>query len=135
MDAICRKCGSSYQAKRKTSKYCKKSCRSSYNQQVKRGLALANPLSDDEAYLLEIALEVVALAAIIWDEVKTGAASLSIPSAERLGRCARVGTLDRIRQLQGRYAEKQLLDAKKQVPKKKPTQPTQKQSGEEADNA
>jgi hypothetical protein len=123
MDVICRKCGALYQAKRKTSKYCKKSCRSAYNQQVKRGLALANPLSADEAYLLEITLEIVGVAAMIWTEVRYGAATLSLASIERLGRCARIGTLDEIKQLQARYAEKKRLDAKKQWTKKKPTKP------------
>ncbi len=131
MESICRKCGNTYQAKRSTSRYCKKSCRSAYNQQVKRGLALVNPLSTDEAYLLEITLEVVALAATIWAEVQTGAAHVSIPSIERLGRCARVGTLDKVQQLQGRYAEKQRLDAKKQQVKKKSTKPTLEQGGQE----
>jgi hypothetical protein len=131
MDAICRKCGNSYQAKRRTSKYCKKSCRSAYNQQVKRGLALANPLSDDEASLLEIVQEVVQLAATIWAEVQTGAARLSIPSIERLGRCARIGTLDKVKELQERYAEKQRLNAKKQQAKKKPAKPAQEKGGQE----
>jgi hypothetical protein len=129
MDAICRKCGVLYQAKRRTSKYCKKSCRSAYNQQVKRGLALANPLSADEAYLLEITLEVVGVAAMIWTEVQRGAASLPIASVERLGRCARIGTLDEIKQLQARYAEKKRLDTKKQWTKKKPTKPAQELGG------
>lgn len=123
MEAICRKCGRSYQAKRRTSKYCKKSCRSAYNQQVKRGLALGNPLSADEAYLLEITQEVVQLAATIWAEVQAGVAHLPLSSIERLGRCARVGTLDRVKQLQERYAEKQRLDAKKQGVVKKPQKP------------
>jgi hypothetical protein len=129
MDAICRKCGVLYHAKRRTSKYCKKSCRSAYNQHVKRGLALANPLSADEAYLLETTLEVVGLAAMIWTEVRYGAATLSMASIERLGRCARIGTLDEITQLQARYAEKKRLDAKKQRTKKKPTKPASEPGG------
>jgi hypothetical protein len=91
---------------------------------VKRGLAVANPLSNDEAYLLEITQEVVQLAATIWAESEAGLIRLSLSSAELLGKCARVGALDRVKQLQERYAEKQRLDAKKQGVVKKPKKPT-----------
>jgi hypothetical protein len=96
---------------------------------VKRGLAVAKPLTSDEAWLLEITLDVVALGAAIWDEVLSGAAHLSLASAERLGRCAGVGMLDKIKQLQGRYAESQRLDVKRQQANKKPVKPTQQQNG------
>lgn len=85
---------------------------------------MANPLSNDEAYLLEITQEVVQLAATIWAESEAGLIRLSLSSAELLGKCARVGALDRVKQLQERYAEKQRLDAKKQGVVKKPKKPT-----------
>jgi hypothetical protein len=129
MDAICRKCGNTYQAKRSTSKYCKKSCRSAYNQQVKRGLALANPLSNDEAFLLNVLLDVVYLAAAVLDEARTTTTSLSNLNLTRLRTCVQVKEYGLIKQLQGRYAEKQRLDAKKQQATKKPTRPAKGQGG------
>ena len=123
MDAICRKCGVTYQAKRKTSKYCEKSCRSAYNQQVKRGQAPANPLTNNEAYLLEIVLEIAGLAAAIWAEQQAGATGLSLDSFERLGRCARVGGLGKIGLLKERYQARKRFEEQKLRGRKKPLKP------------
>jgi len=130
MDAICRKCGSPYQAKRRTSKYCRKSCKSAYNQQVKRGQAPANPLTNDEAYLLEIVLEIAELSAAIWAEQQAGATGLSITSFERLGRCARVETLERVKLLKERLEAKKRFEGQRLRSKKKQSPPGNAPEGE-----
>jgi hypothetical protein len=123
MDAICRKCGRPYQAKRKTSKYCKKSCRSAYNQQVKRGQAPANSLTNDEGFLLEIVLEIAGLAATIWAEQQAGATRLSVASFEHLQRCAQVESSIEVKLLKERYETSKRLEGRKFRAKKPPLKP------------
>jgi hypothetical protein len=79
---------------------------------VKRGQAIANPLSERETYLLEVVLEVAELAASIWAEISSETGRLSIANAERLGRCAGAAQWERIRQLKERYEQMKRLSGK-----------------------
>lgn len=108
MERTCRKCGNPLVAQRKTKQYCGANCRSAYGQRVRRGTAVANPLSPTEAFLLEFVLRVGTLTESIWTEMRTGTERLSIANIENLGRCSAIASSEQIQALRARYEQQRM---------------------------